>query len=414
MHFPNFQMRTIWWVASAAMVVFLATGWYVGRVLLGNQAMVESSRLGDSEERESGQVEDVHRFAQVNIGEENVPANIHELLLACSENTEKLSEECMNVLDAYLLQKPLSEELLSWIEFPNALTYASIFRDPVGDLERVFAVLERPECRLEEGEGFRLDLTESCDAAAIARFSQFLKVCRFGGDPTTLDQFFFAHRFLFVDPNRSMLQDNRQAESPKELEMKYLSSSGLESRWKSERCKVLNDSSLLLNPSRDARQVARLQELSQRWHIRATVHLDDYTWNLIHLRVLESLANRLGAEEAFSSTSTPFSPNVNNEWDQHIRSTRPWLEPWKQLMRFPNRRQSTLLGIDLVLGLQDVGAKFDWDHLVDLMCSRNAEDTSTCQEVIDEIKKSTEWSEVRKLQALDEFETRAIQLGLYD
>ena len=104
-----------------------------------------------------------------------------------------------------------------------------------------------------------------------------------------------------------------------------------------------------------------------------------------------------------------------------MRKTRPWLEPWNELferhpdtLRVLDRRQNTRLGIDLVLGLQNVGADFNWNYLVYKICSPNAKDSSTCQEVFDEIKQSTEWPEVGKLQVLDEFETRAIELGLYD
>ena len=428
-NFPDFHRGTVWWLAGTAMVVLIVAGWYAGSVLLGDHAIAESSSLGGNEEPESRQVENPHRIAQENIGEESnadVQANVLDLLLACSEDSEDLSEECMKILDARLLPKPLSEESHGWIEFPNALTYASIFKDPVGDRERVFAVLERPECRLEEGKRFRLDLKESCDAVAIARFSEFLGFCGFVGEPTSFEEFSYAFRFTFADLDRYEFPERLGSEDSSELEV--LARSGLELRWKSKKCKERFDPSILLDSTRDAQQVASLQEMSRRWSIGSSAHVDVYTWNWTHVRVLQSLANRLGAEEASSWTIAPFLPIVDTDWHplvlknrpwlvpwvQHVRTTRPWLVPWKKLMRFPDRRQRTLIGIDLVLGLQSVGAKFDWNHLVDLICSRNAKDSSTCQEVFDEIKQSTDWPEVGKLQVLDEFETRAIELGLYD
>ena len=410
--------QAIWWVAGIAVAGCLVLGWIFGLESSDDRSNKFLDGLTDLVEIEPQAVGDPNLGVHVSETEDSKLKELMslvDLLEACQESSEALSEECMQALDTRFLQKPLTDVLLHWIEFPNALTYASIFKDPVGDRERVFAVLGRPECRLEEGMGVRVDLKESCDAAAIARFSKFLAVCRMGGEPTTLDHFFHAYRFLFVDPERSKSQNSLEAENSRELARKNLILSRLESDWKSKKCKMQFDSSLLLNPTRDAQPIARLLEMSRRFGIGPTsAPSDEYRWNWTLIRALESLANRLGAEETLSSTYVPFSRNANAEWDQFVEKTRPWLEPWEKLMRFPDRRDSTLLGIDLVLGLQNVGATFDWNYLVDMICSRKTEETSTCQEVFDEIEQSTDWFEVRKLQVLDEFETRALELGLYD
>lgn len=412
--------RAIWWAIGTVVTVCLVLVWIVRLVTLGNQSSAEISRHKDSSEPAALQAEEFQHVAQLEMDEElslNAKASVFDLQLACQGSLETLSEKCILALDTHLLQKPLTEALLHWIEFPNAPTYASIFSDPVGDLKRVFAVLERAECRLDEGMRVRVDLVETCDAGAIARFAKFLEVCRVGGEPTTLDHFFYLYQYQFLDLGRNNLRDNLEIKDFGEPERKFVAQSGLESRWRFEKCKVQYDSSLALHPLRDSQQVGRLIEMSRRFGQRPTHALsDDYTWNWTLISGLKSLANRLGAEETFSSTYAPFSPSksIDTEWDQHVQTTRPWLGPWRKFVEFPARRERVLHGIDLVLGLQDVGAKFDWNHLVEVMCSEIDEDTSTCQEVLGEIKQSTHWTKKRRLQALDEFETRALELGLYD
>lgn len=80
----------------------------------------------------------------------------------------------------------------------------------------------------------------------------------------------------------------------------------------------------------------------------------------------------------------------------------------------PSRLAGVQVAIDLALSLDDLGAEFDWNYLVERVCHKFSSDQTSCQTVIDEIRMSTDWTEKRRHQALDEFETRALELGLYD
>ncbi|MXW54579.1 MAG: hypothetical protein F4Z66_11540 [Gammaproteobacteria bacterium] len=71
----------------------------------------------------------------------------------------------------------------------------------------------------------------------------------------------------------------------------------------------------------------------------------------------------------------------------------------------PSRLTGGQVAIDLALSLGDIGAEFDWDYLVERVCHQFSSDQTSCQTAIDEIRKSTDWTEKRRLQALDVFET---------
>lgn len=164
-----------------------------------------------------------------------------------------------------------------------------------------------------------------------------------------------------------------------------------------------------LSRTRDAPQIARLDEIGRHFGLTHTdLSESDYA------EILMLLADRLGAEESVSSIYRPRPSYSSNEWDEHILATRPWLSPWERMMFSYERKPSLLAAIDLALALRGIGAEFKMDHLVEMLCKGEYVDQPSCQTDIDEIKLSIDWSQSEELQVLDEFETRALELGLYD
>ena len=398
--------RAIWWVAGSAVVGCFVMVWFISREWTND--LPNSASLGSIErtEIESKSVE--HRELDVHVGktedsESEGLVGTADLTEACPENSEKLSEECMRILDSHFLQKPATHEALEWIDFPNTPTYASIFADPMGDRERVFAILERSECRLEDGEEFRADLRETCEVGTIARFSMFLGVCQLAGGPYNLLDFFWSQ-----GSERLRIRDVLAKGVAEELDRRLILETRFEYQWKTQKCRDLG-LSIGLSKAHDAPQINMLHEIARRFGLAQSYFPEsDYA------DVLMSLADRLGAEESVSSIYTPLTSYHSTEWDEHVMATRPWLSPWRRMMVSFERKQSMLAVIDLVIALRDIGADFEMGHLVEMICKGDYGDQPSCQTTLDEIKTIFDWSENEKLHVLNEFETRAIELGLYD
>lgn len=425
----HIQKRAIWWIAGALLIFLLALGWIVSHTWLGNQEILESSRVDDSAKIATEQIEDRHQGAQVGTSEElssDEQVNLIDLLEACSELARELSEECLKALDAYFSQKPLVHTALSWVKFPNALTYATIFSDPSGDRARVFAALQNPECRFEDGESIRVDLKETCDAEAFARFSKFLEICEFGGDlgDSREIQFMILEDYFqelkVEEPNVEEIVSGYVSQKfTIEIDLTRTERLGreksLETWWREERCTEHLGQVLA---ARNTRQTELLKEIGLGFNIDpisdTVMGVSPDTGYIGSFRVLRAIAHRLGADETVSSTYRPYLGTSDIEWDNHVSETRPWLDPWEKMLGKPSRVAGVQVAIDLALSLEDIGAEFDWDYLVERVCGKYSSDKTSCQTSLDRVSQTTEWTEKRKLQALDEFETRAIELGLYD
>ncbi len=423
MNIPYFQKRTILWTAGTVFVVLLVSGWILSGAGHGNLERVDSSAVDDNAEISTGQVDHRHQRAQVSTTEESSSreqVDIFDLLDACPKFFGELSEECMKALDFYFPEKPLVHPALDWVEFPDALTYDTIFSNPAGDRERVFAALENPECRFEDGK-IRVDLKETCDAEAFARFSKFLEICEFGGDPGDFREI----QFKFLEEHFHQLR--HEANEPKFVSQEDDTAMNLtrterlrrewhlEMEWRTERCTEPMDQVLAV---RNVLQTEMLKEIGLRFNIdpnsdtvMGTMQSTRYIGSF---RVLRSIAHRLGADETVSSTYRPSLDTRDLHWDNHISETRPWLDSWERMLGKPSRLGGVQVAIDLALSLDDLGAEFDWNYLVERVCHKFSSDQTSCQTAIAEIRMSTDWSEKRRHQALDEFETRALELGLYD
>ncbi len=381
-------------------------GWVFVSNWSGDQSNRASLGLNETAEMESKPIEDRKLGVHVGKTEDSKSAELVgtiSLLEDCSENSEELSEECIQLLNSHFLQKPAVHPAFGWIDFPNTPTYSSIFADPEGDRERTFAALERSECRLENGREFPVDLKEKCEAGAIARFSVFLQVCHSEGGATNLRDFLISQGF-----QRLRIRDILAREGADEVDRRLALETGFKRQWKSEKCRNL-DFPYKLSQTRDAPQIARLDEIGRRFGLTHTdLSESDYA------EILMLLADRLGAEESVSWIYRPQPSYGSAEWDEHVLRTRPWLSPWERMMFWHERKPSLLAAIDLALALGDIGAGFEMDHLVEMLCKGEYVDQPSCQTVIDEIKLSIDWSENKKLQVLDEFESRALELGMYD
>lgn len=230
--FGRLDKGAIRWVAGTTVAGCVVLGWVFVSNWSGDQSNRASLGLNEPAEMESKPIEDRKLGMQVGKTEDSKSeelAGTISLLEDCSENSEELSEECIQLLDSHFLQKPSVHLELGWIDFPNAPTYASIFADPDGDRERALAALERSECRLENGREIRVDLKETCEAGAIARFSVFLQVCHSEGGATTLRDFLISQGF-----QRLRIRDILAREGTGDVDGRLALETRFERQWKSE------------------------------------------------------------------------------------------------------------------------------------------------------------------------------------
>ena len=120
----------------------------------------------------------------------------------------EISDECSTALATHVLSiNPFKEHIArlfgSGYEFSlfvleNPMTYARVFSDPTGDLERVINALSRSECKLEQN-GKNWELKESCDADAFTNYAVFYKTCHGWTGISQARYYFYSQQDTFVE-----------------------------------------------------------------------------------------------------------------------------------------------------------------------------------------------------------------------
>lgn len=328
---------------------------------------------------------------------------------ACERPLRELSEECLESLDTYFLDKPFVWKDFDWLPLP--LTYQRIFADPTTDRGNVLSALERSECRLEEGE-VRWDLKESCHAESFTNYANFLYFCQYveeklDSDLDMAQNFFYGSAFW---PNVWQRYSMWDLENPRLSE--WAGERLLEGRWIVERtCKRFDTETLSLDPQ----HYATLMDIWKR------LEEDTGAYDRA-FEVLRSMAARLGDEWA-SIVYT--SRREHDVWNTHESKNMPWkhhLRTMRSAMSKPSvetgsdARDKALSFALVVWGeLEEAGIRVDLDRLVDYVCGGNwRRSKDTCEDTISELKENEVSTDQDYWHRLSEFEARAIQIGLYD
>lgn len=414
MHLDRLNSKLVLFATGILVAISLVIVWTFVHLLQKEQNTDSVATLIQGQEKELDLLDSKDLSARVEANVTGETTHLVDPIEDCAETTHEQSEECKQALDAHFLQKQPMHPGLSWITFDHALTYEEIFADPSGDRMRVIAALQRPECRLEEGEAFRSDLKDLCDAQAFASYSKFLETCIVDTGIAGLDQFtreyIHFNDIPFNKEDDSLERNIKLNRTEKE--------SRLETSWLNSKCSEYDLSKLALSPARDGRWLDFLEDIGQ--HFGEVSLLSGYgrekKWKL-HLEptdVLISLAHRLGAEKTVPLIHRPVYGKGSVEWTEYIQTTHAWIEPWDNLMRSPVQNERVRAAVDVAVALQKTGLSFDWNYLVERACLRYFQEEASCQSLLDEVLQATEWHETQKLQVLDEFETRALQMGIYD
>ena len=386
--------------------------------------------------------------------------------VACEDPLGELSEECLQSLDAYFMDRTFVWREFDWLPVP--MTYRRIFTDPHQDRENVLAALERPECRLEEGE-VRWDLRESCHAESFSNYAVFLYACR------------DAHPAYEASSENPHLLAEREREEARETmfsnyenwawrsskygtHSRWVGERLLEMRWLLETACAQEDSRPLISDRTGFETLEdigkRLGEFSEEYEDLTELMLvrglgfSEKRWfsSDAAFDVLRAMAARLGDEWA----ARVYEPAAEDEeWSARQAETMPWKEYLNTMRIFNNferiefepasRRGSILLehtlgfsrisamgenysktggeartsAVYFALGawgeLREAEMEISLDRLVEYACGPNWEKaTETCQEVIARLRETETSTDQRYWHRLSEFEARAIELGLYD
>ncbi|MCY3883389.1 MAG: hypothetical protein OXG24_00575 [Gammaproteobacteria bacterium] len=326
----------------------------------------------------------------------------------CPQSNDKLSAECGEAMDDYFENLPLERQDTAWISIPDRLTYGRALTNPVADRNRVVQALQLKECRLEDREVVRWDLSERCHSDAFANLSVFLWACSKYGNDTNLTEESDVDdvaSFEFSDPEyyKDMLH--------------WHNVRSLRARWITNKCAEIEVSDFRFDPENDRKHFQMLRStarrLGEKW---------DQSSEVPETFVLKSLAARLGDLSTAILYSGPSTGKKDDSW-RHIGNN---LWQWRRSLmnfdastqKFSNRRSETIKrlkkGISVAVSLQRSGLEFDWNFLVKRVCTLHDPDEATCQTAIRELSQTFEWDQKDELQTLDKFASLSQKLNLYD
>ncbi|MXW54600.1 MAG: hypothetical protein F4X44_08240 [Gammaproteobacteria bacterium] len=314
-------------------------------------------------------------------------------------------------MDEYFENLPLESSDTTWISLPNRLTYGRVFKNPELDRNRVLQALEETQCRLEDGETVRWDLSQSCKADAFANLSVFLWTC---------DK--HSNSARPADYSVDMSEDADLEFSRPEYYKRILHRTIvriLENHWLRNKCSGYELSEMRFDATRDQKQYELLRSIAERLgEDRFPSDAPTETF------VLKSLAARLGdLSTAVIYYETPSQRKADDSWSNHMNSVWPWRNTLREIDETTRNRAILLpdkvryllrMGISIAISLQESGLEFDWDHLVRMVCAPQKTEEAICKTAIEERKLTFEWDQKSEMETIEKIETVARELGLYD
>ena len=284
-----------------------------------------------------------------------------DLIEACPEPHENVSEECLRAMDARFSDWPLEFSDTTWISFPNRLTLGRALRDPIGDRARVVKALQQEECLLRSGASVRWDLKDSCHSDAFANLSVFLWACN---KPRDLDKLYEK-----VDDNTEKARLEPASSQRWKWNMQSSIIRLLRARWLNDNCADYQVSELRFDERRDK----ELHEL-----LKSTASRLGEIWDrppyVPETFVLKALAARLGDNATAMQYHGPSNGRAKEDsWEKHINKVWPWRTTLREIQGEgiysfvdgpPKTARRLKLGIAIATSLQSSKLEFDWNFLV--------------------------------------------------
>ena len=298
-----------------------------------------------------------------------------------------VSDECKTALETHVSSiNPFKEHHLSSFgtgyEFSlfvleNPMTYARIFSDPAGDLERVINALSRSECRLEQ-ERKNWNLKESCNADAFTNYAVFYRVCH-GVRGTS------QARYYFYNQQEALTKHTSDTNVTVEIWKGFL-----ERVWIDNMCSTF-DSELELSTTNLPQVFEQLVSYNivnhpnareSRERLRSNSPQEAAARDADDLYVsLLTLGARLGDEAAaLTWEGKNFGVFLNTFKNAN----------WKSLRELENPSKDKISDVlSLAVALKKDGVNFDWNWLVKSVCGSSSpvesEQSKSCRSLIDSV-----------------------------
>ncbi|MCY3628235.1 MAG: hypothetical protein OXG88_11445 [Gammaproteobacteria bacterium] len=378
---------------------------------------------------------------------------IQDLIRECPEPFAKgtsgfltLSEQCVATLEPYFIDLPyIPESSFRWISIPNRITYRRIFQNPERDRDTVFETLSRAECQFEEGNLYRPDLQETCNAEAFYAYSSFYQICKNQSDVRNFYSYDLYSQPI-VSPTAEFWEDHLteiSTGSDGSFSFKQFSRlkqdvwhTRLMQLWYRQRCESYDLSSILIDSKhRDVEQFRSLSAIRERLKIHLLGSKEDWAHELHKYHVLNIMAAYYGEFSASLSYVQKHRGPYQLDDRSFVRALyqkHPWLLTFSNVSELKSYgyadakrfnwsyRGFISANFNRWLELDAAGVEYDFAALVDHFCRRlpayRAENSKgkavSCREAIEELKEEEHLSFKEGLK-LDEFEKVAIKLGVW-
>lgn len=320
-------------------------------------------------------------------GVSEFPSQIEEAKTFVFDQIFEISDECSTALATHVLSiNPFKEHIarlfgsgheFSLFVLENPITYARVYSDPAGDLERVINALSRSECKLEQN-GKNWELKETCDADAFTNYAVFYKTCHGRAGISQA-------RYYFYSQQDTLVENSSDTNNTDEIWKGFL-----ERAWVDKHCSTF-DPELELSPLNRPRIFKQLVSYNMVNHpnardIRERLRSKDprMAANIDAADVYESLL-KLGAglgDEAAALT-----------WDGKnvgVFSTTFKNPMWTSFKEEEKLSKDKIRNaVNLAVTLESDGVNFDWNWLVNSICksqsSMDIEQRTSCRSLINSI-----------------------------
>lgn len=381
---------------------------------ISDEANQTNAHINSSEHKFWGDVWEICGVAEF-------PTNTKEALQFIADL--KLTKECklaledrvrsMNPFTQYKsLNNGTTSNEFHLIVLDNPMTFERIFTDPERDLAKVIDALTNPACQLDDPWAFDWNLKDSCHAEAFTNYAVFYRICY--QDFTTLDRFRHPRAFDLVPDGSELINL---------MWVDYL-----EHHWVQEECNKF-DSLMKLNVENYPIQFDRLQtlrnqqlsyeELQVEENLRTLFNSDSRTEKIIEKSRLYGALLSLGARFGDDAATL-----THLGWRPEIRYHQSWRSKWQTIRYSRNPTEERVQqALDLVKTFEENDVKFDWEWLVNHICSpghlrqESGEETTTvlsCRTLIERLYTKLAFAKDSRLETLEKFERVALDLDVYD
>ena len=320
-------------------------------------------------------------------GVSEFPSEIERAKTFVFNQNFEMSDECSTALATHVLsinpfKEHISSSFGSGYEFSlfvleNPMTYARVFSDPAGDLERVINALVRSECKLEQTRK-NWNLKESCDADSFTNYAVFYKTCH---GRTGISQ----ARYYFYSQQDTLVENSSETNSTNQIWKGFL-----ERAWVDKHCSTFDPELQMssMNRPRIFEQLVSLYSLNYPNTLidRELLSVKDLQSEaLLDKHYAYTALLKLGARLGDEAAALTWEGKDVGVFSTTFRNPR-W-ESFKEEEKLSKDKIRKALNLAVIL--EGDGVNIDWNWLVNSVCkyrsARESEQSTSCRSLINTI-----------------------------